>query len=260
MRRVADGKGKKLEEVGGGDDQRDEGSPAGDNTSAAKAAQAKLRVALLRRDQYCCITGEDDADLLEAAYVLTPAYAMHYFGPLTKSRRLSNLPKSTFPPGCYDVKNALLLKDSVRDALHAFMWSPLVQDGEARAFLFRSENLHDVPHNALLVKPLINPHARHPTHAYNQFPENDVLMEHFKQAVLRNCRGQGDKREEFWDAEGALEVAVDESDFEMCEGIIDRGADIVAGEGESENEGLRGSEVFDKILERGGSEVSSSVV
>ncbi|KAI9011551.1 hypothetical protein BC832DRAFT_352923 [Gaertneriomyces semiglobifer] len=148
------------------------------------------------------------------------------------------------------------MKSAVLDVFDAFSFSIWVCDAQAYTFIFRSRDLGDVKHLQKLSQPATHPSTRVADYFVKQFPAPEVLMEHFKQAVLRNCRGAGEPstRECNDHGEGELEVLVEAGDMgardsELFDEVLREGGRIVEEEGHGD---VRERELFEMVLQRGG--------
>ncbi|KAI8826147.1 uncharacterized protein EV422DRAFT_503462 [Fimicolochytrium jonesii] len=166
---------------------------------APTTLQAQMASNCLRRDQFCVVSGSLVG--LECAHILRPEYAFSFFEDRRAAQWLeepqviaNKRPYDTYFPGHF--------------------W---IRDGVPHTFVFNEQAAVLVPHNHPLAMPLPNPRCSIPDVFLRQFPHNDLLLVHLQEAVLRQCRGAGERDEEWDDEEGGWAVMEEEEEEDWAE-------------------------------------------
>ncbi|KAI9017678.1 hypothetical protein BC832DRAFT_588933 [Gaertneriomyces semiglobifer] len=170
--------------------------------------QARMKSAAMIRDRACVVSGQVTLDDCDAAHVLSPEYAYSFFDSasvaqhcLARVRNPSRLGRS------YDVRNCLMMLKQIHAQFDQFKFSVYVKEGKTFAFVFaEDDSLLGVKHNAPLLMPTRFEGTADLEYYMKQWPCEHVLMEHFRQAVLRRCRASGQKEGKYdWEEPGEEE-------------------------------------------------------
>ncbi|KAJ3396875.1 hypothetical protein HDV05_003047, partial [Chytridiales sp. JEL 0842] len=155
----------------------------------------------------------------------------------------------------FDVRVAIFITNIFHELLENFRFSFLIdreRSDAIRVFLFSDRDglaNGQLQHNSMLRKPPVIPDAEVPTYFMEQWPSDEVFLEHFRQAVLRNCRGSADQIDENESYED--ELVVRETEYEMVDRILQKGG-FSSTLAESGN--LRDYDLFEELI-RAGAEV-----
>ncbi|KAJ3122523.1 hypothetical protein HK101_006565, partial [Irineochytrium annulatum] len=138
----------------------------------------------------------------------------------------------------YDGRNGIMLAPNVHGPLDEFQWSFCIKDGRPHTFVFGGRRgFIDVPHLYPLRVPPPDPDLVPPDFYQQQFPSNEVFLEHLRHAVLIKCRGAGGHEDDETNEEEEMDVGVENTGDE--DGDVE---DIVEGTEMTSPLGVKGTE------------------
>lgn len=174
--------------------------------------QAALRDCCLRRDQFCVVTGETDEAVLKCCHVLTIEYARDFLaGFVGGSAPLAGVPTvANRYQREMDVRCAIMMTSDLHELYDNFRFSILPQNGQLFIWCFKP---CAVQTGTIVQRPRLVPVGYDPTYFQRQFPADELFMQHFKQAVLRNMVGAGDNADDRFEPDTESSVAVEEGDL-----------------------------------------------
>ncbi|KAI8816670.1 uncharacterized protein EV422DRAFT_544455 [Fimicolochytrium jonesii] len=178
-------------------------------------AQATMRDQCLLRDQCCVLTGDVFVKASDCAHVLPVQYAKKWF--YENRDRIDLHLSAGASNAAYDVKNGIMLAKTVHKKLDLWAWSPVAYGKEVFAFVF--DTSAGVQHGMPLLIPRMIERGDNRSYFRDQFPDEEVFNERFRQAVLRKCRGSSEPHEfrDQWEQEPifvSCEFAVDSDSSE----------------------------------------------
>ncbi|KAI9012986.1 hypothetical protein BC832DRAFT_274342 [Gaertneriomyces semiglobifer] len=166
------------------------GVPA-DDVIESDCLQSVLREWCFRRDQACVITGAMDG--LDCAHILAPSYSTEWFVVGDRRRLCAFLPMvaGRTNPGI-DVRNAVMMSKDVHSLFDEFKFSIFPEGDKFKVFQFFMKSLPGMKHGAEIITPRIDERFQDPRYYADLFPDKEVFLEHFRQAVLFNAQGAAD--------------------------------------------------------------------
>ncbi|TPX57122.1 hypothetical protein PhCBS80983_g04053 [Powellomyces hirtus] len=158
----------------------------------AKGLQAAMRAHCMRRDQCCVLSGRCEDVVLKCSHVLTPEYGAKWFAEeLDRGDFLCSFPTvaGRYLPA-FDIKNGVIMSADLHESFDAFRFSIWPRDNKFFVHLFYP--VTGLRHGQEVTTPHILPNGPTPNYFRDLFPEPEVFLAHFAQAVLFNMRGAGE--------------------------------------------------------------------